>query len=322
MSSIINRSQLEEVHKRRYQHLIQEYQKVKSKEHKVFNTLTEFYEANGIDRKNFHKYYNRYKQSNKDPNTLLPQKRGPKYKTRRPSLFIEEKVLEERRKGTNKYEIHSILKPELKERTPSPSGIYNICKRYNLNRLNKQMKEEKRKIITKRAGELGHIDCHYLDKDILPGSRRKYLVCVIDGCTRIGWAEVVEDIQSLTVMFSVLRSFNYINDRYNIKFERVLTDNGAEFGSGKDKRENPFHRLLMEMGIKHTHTRPYRPQTNGKIERFWKTLKEDMLEGAEYDTVEQLEDELLNYMVYYNEHRPHQGLSGKTPDSFRKLLPN
>ncbi|QOD38761.1 hypothetical protein [Candidatus Wolbachia massiliensis] len=66
-------------------------------------------------------------------------------------------------------------------RTPSPSGVYNILKRAGMNKLSTKEKEEKRKIIRERAGELAHIDCHYLSKDIIVNeSKRYYLVCVID----------------------------------------------------------------------------------------------------------------------------------------------
>lgn len=59
-----------------------------------------------------------------------------------------------------------------------------------------------------KAGELGHLDCHYLSKDMIVGSKQRYyLVCIIDDCTRIAWAEVVEDIKSLTVMFCYIKSY-------------------------------------------------------------------------------------------------------------------
>ena len=96
------------------------------------------------------KYYNRYKQSGKDLD-LLPRKRGPKWKTRRPIPFIENKVRELRLKGNNRYEIVSILQPKLKQFTPSPSGVYNIIRRQGLNRLKPAMKEEKRKIIKEKV---------------------------------------------------------------------------------------------------------------------------------------------------------------------------
>ena len=100
-----------------------------------------------------------------------------------------------------------------------------------------------------------------------------------------------------------------------------MSDNGAEFGLGKNaknKENHPFERLLMEMQIKHTYTKPYTPKTNGKIERFWKTLKEDFLDDALYDDIDDLKEELLGFIVYYNEHRAHCGLNGKCPVDFAK----
>lgn len=74
-----------------------------------------------------------------------------KYKSRRTDIEIEHLVIAERLKGLNRYEIHSILRPRLLDKTPSPVCIYQISKRYNLNRLKAPMKEEKRKIIKEEA---------------------------------------------------------------------------------------------------------------------------------------------------------------------------
>ena len=67
------------------------------------------------------------------------------------------------------------------------------------------------------------------------------------------------------------------------------------------------------MGIKHRKIKPYRPQTNGKIERFWRTLEEDFIEEPVFESREELEEESFKYMVYYNEYRPHQGIDGMKP---------
>jgi transposase InsO family protein len=125
----------------------------------------------------------------------------------------------------------------------------------------------------------------------------------------------MKDITSLTVMFSTLKCFNILQDQYQLKFEEVLTDNGPEFGqrSSKSKQQHPFERMLLEIGIKHRYTQPYRPQTNGKVERFWRTLQEDLLNETDFDSVAELKDELLQYMCYYNLERPHQGIDGKKP---------
>jgi transposase InsO family protein len=307
----------------KYRFLMGEYELVKTKQHPRFRFAQEFYAFHDTDRRSFLKYYNRFKQSGED-SALLPQKRGPKWKTRRALPEIEQQVIELRSKGMSRHEIVHVLKPTLKDLTPSASGVYNILKRHGVNRLRPAMKEEKRKIIKEKAGELGHVDCHYLSKCLIEGdNKRRYLVCVVDSCTRIAWAEVVEDIQSLTVMFAVLRCLNFITDRYNIRFKEILTDNGPEVGTRDSKRkpEHPFERMLIELGITHRYTRPYRPQTNGKAERFWRTLEDDMLDGTTFDSAEHLRDELLHYLCYYNEYRPHQALDGKTPADFNKSCP-
>lgn len=307
----------------KYRFLIAEYELVKANRHPKFRFAWEFYKFHDTDRRSFRKYYNRWLQSGKEDD-LLPQKRGPKWKSRRFCPEVEEEVKGLRLKGMSRFEICHVLRSKGGSSIPSPSGVYKIIRRHGLNRLRSKMKEEKRRIIKEKAGELGHIDCHHLSKCLIQGdNKRRYLVCVIDSCTRIAWAEVVDDIKSLTVMFAILRCFNILSERYNLQFKEVLTDNGPEVGTrdSKKKDQHPFERMLMELGITHRYTRPYRPQTNGKVERFWRTLEEDLLEETTFDSHEHLKDELLQYLVYYNHHRPHQGLNGQIPVEFNKNCP-
>jgi transposase InsO family protein len=295
--------------------LIKEYEQVKAHEHPRFKLAKEFYQAHHTDRRSFLKYYNRYKQSGSEED-LLPSRRGPRYKTRRPSLKDEQLVLEMRELGCNKFEIAHQLKQKSDNFNPSPSGIYNILKRYGRNRLKPADKEAKRRIIKERMGQLGHIDCHHLSKTIIRGQHRKlYLLCVIDDYSRVAWAEVIEDITALTTMFSALRCMRMIKEKFGIQFEEIMADNGPEFGpaNSQNKRNHPFERMLIETGIKRRYIQPYRPQTNGKVERFWRTLKEDLIEETDFDSLAELEDELLQYLVYYNWERPHQGINGKKP---------
>jgi hypothetical protein len=316
-------STLERNYLEKYRFLIKEYEQVKNKTHPLHKKAMDFYKANDTCRKSFLKYYNRYKQSGKSID-LLPQKRGPRYKTRRPLPFIEQKVIELREKGNNKYEIVSILKPKLGKHTPSYSGVYNILKRNNINRLTPKIKKNYQKIIKERMGQLGHVDCHHLSKSIIRGQSQKlYLVCVIDDYSRVAWAELVPDITSLTVMFATLKCLNILSDHYEIKFEEILSDNGAEFGikTSQKKYGHPFERMLIELGIVHRYTKPYRPQTNGKVERFWRTLEDDLLRETDFDSLEELKEELLQYLYYYNHERPHQGIDGKKPIEMINPLP-
>lgn len=302
----------------KYQFLISEYELVKAKKHDKYRKVKDFYQAHDTCPQTFLKYYGRYKLSG-DTHQFLPGKRGPKYRTRRPSEEVEHMVLQVRERGCNKFEINDILKAKLNSLTPSPSGIYNILRRHGKNRLTKPMKEEKRKIIKEKAGELAHIDCHHLSKDTITNDRQNYyLVCVIDAHTRIAWAEILTEIKALTVMFGTLHCFNYIAKYYDIRFAEALTDNGPEFGpkDSANKANHPFSRLLLEMGVKHRHTRPYRPQTNGKVERFWRTLNEDLIEGTYFESIGHFKQELMDYLIYYNKLRPHQALNGLTPEKF------
>lgn len=308
----------------KWQFLMAEYELVKNKQHDKFKTVGAFYKYHNTCSQTFRKYYNRYLQSGKEVD-LLPQKRGPKWLTRRTPENIEKMVVKHRKLGNNRYDIYNILQEELHDKTPSLSTIYRVCKRHNLGRLNKKMVEEKRMIIKKKAGELGHVDCHYLSRDLFlePTKKKYYVVCVVDSCTRLAWAEIADNLKSLTVMFRTLSILNTLNNRYNIQFEEILSDNGSEFASRKNKDGHAFERMLLEMGIKHRYTRPYRPQTNGKVERFWRTLEDDLLRDATYENLAELKEQLSLYLIYYNEHRSHQGhgMDGKTPlDKNNKLM--
>jgi transposase InsO family protein len=307
---------------KKYRFLIREYALVKEKKHPKFKFASDFYRFHGTSRQTFLKYYNRFDQSNNESD-LLPQKRGPKWKSRRPLQYIENKVTELRQSSLNKYEIVSLLSPKLKQFTPSPSGVYNIFRRYGLNKLSPKMKERKRTIIKEKAGDLAHIDCHYLAKDIVLGVKeRLFLIAIIDDASRIAWVEVIPNIKALTVMFSTMRILNYFQQTQAIQFRELLSDNGAEFGGKnlKHPMDNPFERMLLEMEIKHRYTRAYRPQTNGKIERFWKTIESDLLEDMVFDSLEHLQTELAQYLYYYNYQRPHQGINGMNPVEFLKKL--
>ena len=301
---------------------IEEYEAIKRKESKLFKTVKQFCEFNKFSHQNFMKIYHRYKQNPCEYN-LLPQKRGPKYQIRRTDLCVEKLIVELRKQGNSRYEIKEILKQKDYLVAPSPTTIYNICRKHGLNRLRKSEKTERRKIIMSKIGELVHIDCHQLSKGITIAEPDKtyYLLGVLDDYSRACWVELMEDKKSLTVMFAALKAFNMLKHRYGIEIESVMTDNGAEFGSGKNtnnKEEHPFERLLLEMEMKHIYTKPYRPQTNGKIERFWKTLKEDFTEDSLFNDKEDLKNELLGFIAYYNEHRPHSSLNGKTPKEICK----
>ncbi len=206
----------------KWQYMIRDYELIKSRKHAKFRFVSDFYKFHKTNRQTFLKYYHRY-LSLPEESSLIPQKRGPKWRVRRRDCsYIEEEVLELRRNGVNRYEVCYILNPLLRKRGQkelSPSKVYRIFKKNGMNRLRPKMKENKRKIIKEKAGELAHIDCHYLSRDLIVSeTKRYYLVSVIDDCTRVAWADVVEDVKSLTVMFSTMRILSVLGQRYCMKF--------------------------------------------------------------------------------------------------------
>ena len=203
--------------------------------------------------------------------------------------------------------------PKYGSLTPSLTTIYNILKRYGVNKPSEHMERQKRRYVKDKMGELGHVDCHYVQKGTIEEKpERHYLLSLIDDHTRIAWSIRLDDIQGTTVSFGLLKLFSLFKLTYDITFKKILSDNGPEF-KGKYTQL-----LLKELGISSIFTKPYRPQTNGKVERFWRTLEVELLRESVYPTVQIFEEEIFHYCVYYNHIRKHYGIDRQTP--YSKLL--
>jgi transposase InsO family protein len=301
----------------KWRFLIAEYEQVKAGLSVEFRRVGDFYRHHGTCSQTFRKYYNRYLQGGGKDDDLLPRRRGPKWRVRRTPDAVEAAVTAQRRLGLNRYEIHAVLR-EGREPVPSLSTIPRILVRHGLNRKTPAMIEAKRRIIKERLGELGHIDLHQLPQDIFLKAPAKpvYVISLIDSLSRLAWAEVVTSKKALPVMFKALKIINTLNVSFGLRFEAIMTDNGAEFAARTRPEEHPFEAMLLELGVKHRYTRPYRPQTNGKIERFWRTLDDDLIDGTTFDDLDHFNTELFEYIVYYNKLRPHQAINGMTPHAF------
>ena len=140
MTSTSNKNLISHTLATRMMACIEEYEAIKRKESKQFKKVKEFCKYHKFSHQNFMKIYHRYK-SNPCPESLLPQKRGPKYQKRRTDLEIEKMIIELRKQGNNRYSIKAMLKKQFFELAPSETTIYNICRRNNLNRLNKSEKK-------------------------------------------------------------------------------------------------------------------------------------------------------------------------------------
>jgi len=293
---------------------VDEYELVKEKKHLEFTTATNFYVGRNICKQNFLKYYRHYLACYRNEEALLPQKIGRKFK----DLYEYDQTLvthiqKIRTKGYNRFDIAELLYKRTGLKV-SPSTIYRITKKLVISALTRQHTLEKRKIIKMFAGEMGHIDVHYVAKDAireLPG-KRAFIVGLIDDYSCICCLEVITSITALEVMFATQELLFRMKGLYGISFKEMLSDNGSEFRGGEQSL-HPFERMLQVYNITHRYTRPVRPQTNGKIERFWKTLEDEVLDGEEFKTMGELKEYVRAYEIYYNEKRPYQGINNKTP---------
>jgi transposase InsO family protein len=130
-------------------------------------------------------------------------------------------------------------------------------------------------------------------------------VC-IDDCTRLAYVEVLGDEKKETATGFLRRAVTWYRRR-GIHPERILTDNGSCY------RSHVFAYACRERGIRHRFTRPYRPQTNGKAERFIQTLLREWVYAKCYRSSKQRIKALAPWLAYYNRERPHAGIGYETP---------
>ena len=171
------------------------------------------------------------------------------------------------------------------------------------------------------AGDLLHIDTKKLGRIVRPshrvtGDRRdgvagagwEFLFVAIDDRARVGFTDMYPDEgKGSAVQF--LRNAVAYNKSIGVQVKALLTDNGSAF------RSKDFAQACLELNIKHRFTRPYRPQTNGKAERFIQSALREWAYGFIYQNSLQRTEQLDAWIHHYNWHRPHQGIGGVAPMS-------
>ncbi len=302
---------------KRWLPILKEYEKTKNKvTPRSFKFVKDLCKAHHISTKELRRYYCKWLEGNKSKDALLPKKRGARPGSRRTPKDIERNIVNAyRRFGSNRYELVLLFKPYYLDKTPSPATMDRIKKRYPLNESQKKIIKRYEKLT---PGELAHIDLTKVDKDIrtIIKTKELYVAALCDDCTRLVYAEILKNKKASTLTYFMARSLSWFKQIYNFQYDAIMSDNGTEF-KGTLEREHPFETMCNELGIKHIYTKPYRPQTNGKIEAFWRILKREFFQHNLFESDEDLTMNLGNFIFEYNHLRRHGGLNYITP--FDKL---
>lgn len=173
----------------------------------------------------------------------------------------------------------------------------------------------------RHAGELIHIDVKKLGRFDTPGHRVtgrghgrnkkagwEFCHVAVDDTTRLAYVEVLDDERPATAIGFLRRAIAWFAAK-GVTVQAVITDNGNPY------RSFAHRDAVRDLGIRHHRTRPHRPQTNGKAERFIQTLQREWAYERPFQSSLERRRALLPWLDYYNGRRPHSALGHKTPAS-------
>jgi transposase InsO family protein/transposase len=291
-------------------------------------TLTAAAEAAGVSVRCAGKWVARYRGGDR---ALLDRSSAPRRVANRTTAERVAVIVKLRRLRMTAAEIAETLQMPL-------STVSGILTRLGLGRLGRLGLAPAARYERTRAGELVHVDVKklgriadgagwrvrggpqhynrtYTDRDgkIRRSVGYEYVHIAVDDYSRLAYAEVLPDEKATTAAAFLRRAAAFYR-RYGIRVERVLTDNGGAYIA-------VVHAIACRrLRIRHLRTRPYRPQTNGKAERFIRTLLAGWAYGAIYRSSRERTAALDGWLWHYNHRRRHSALGHQPPVSRTNLL--
>lgn len=201
------------------------------------------------------------------------------------------------------------------------SSVGLVLRRLGLNRLARlEPPQPVLRYEHERPGELIHLDTkklgriegvgHRIHGDRTRRARKRgweYLHVAIDDCSRLAYTEMLP-AQTGAACAGFLRRAAAWFTAHGAVPRRVMTDNALAYVKSAD-----FRTVLADLGARHVRTRPYRPRTNGKAERFIQTALREWIYARPYGQSEQRTDDMPLWLHWYNNHRPHSALGAKPP---------
>jgi transposase InsO family protein len=209
------------------------------------------------------------------------------------------------------------------------STVWKVLRRAGLSRPPRAAREPANSYEWPCPGELLHMDVsryarferpgHALTGDRSQRSRNwmrpetrvgyDYAHAIVDDHSRLAYVELQADERAATVTGFVERALAFFAS-HGIEARRLLTDNAFSYAKNRSLRE-----LLAERGIRHLTTKPYRPRTNGKVERFHQTMAREWAYGVSYRSHRERNAALPHWLEHYNRRRPHSSLRDRPPIS-------
>jgi transposase InsO family protein len=269
-----------------------------------------------VSRATVSKWWHRYRQD-PDSDWFVDRSSRPRLCPHQTPAAVEAAIVAER-------QTHKLGPARIGYRLGVPSStVWKVLARHRLNRLawlDRPTGERVRRYEKDRPGELIHIDSkqvaripdgggwriHGAEHHNLAESRRQargyeHVHAALDDHTRLAYVETLPDIKGETCAGFWQRAHRFFADQ-GITVEAVMTDNWAGY------RSQAFQAALGD--IEHVRTRPYRPQTNGKIERFNRTLTEEWVYARPYTSADDRRQALTEWIHHYNHHRGHTAIAG------------
>jgi transposase InsO family protein len=269
-----------------------------------------------------HRWWHRWLEGERRPDALFDRSSRPHRSPRLLARGLQERICDCRRKTG--------WGPRLVAGATgfAHSTVWKVLRRHGLSRPSTAVKEPANSYEWPCPGDLLHMDVCSYARFLRPGHRvtgdrsqrlrgrsvetsvgYDHAHAIVDDHSRLAYVELHDDEKAATVTAFVERALAFFAE-HGIVAKRLMTDNAFSYVKNRSLRE-----LLARHSIRHLTTEPYRPRTNGKVERFHQTMAREWAYGLSYRSHRQRNQALPHWLDHYNRRRPHSSLNDRPPIS-------
>ena len=270
-----------------------------------------------------HRWWQRWLEGGRQPQALLDRSSRPRHSPRLLAVELQQRICDCRRQTG--------WGPRLVAGATgfAHSTVWKVLRRNGLSRRPAAVKEPANRYEWPCPGDLLHMDTSRYARFLRPGQRvtgdrsqrsrnwmrpetrvgYDYAHAIVDDHSRLAYVELQADEKAATVTGFLERALAFFAE-HGIVAKRLMTDNGFSYVKNRSLRD-----LLAQHGIRHLTTEPYRPRTNGKVERFHQTMAREWAYGLAYRSHRERNQALPHSIRHYNTSRPHSSLRDRPPIS-------